>query len=60
MTNAQAYTEALMLAIVAPTDDDSQMAMQLAQRAATAVSEHDQNLCRIGIETCMEYLRQYP
>ena len=59
-TNAQAYTEALMLAIVAPSEEDSQMAMQLAQRAATALSEHDQDLCRKGVETCMEYLRQYP
>ena len=59
MTNAQAYTEALMLAIVAPDEDKSQRALKLAQRAATALSEHDRDLCQKGIETCMEYLREY-
>ena len=60
MTNAQAYLEALMLAIVAPDDDKSQMALELAQRAGATLSEHDRNLCQKGIETCMEYLREYP
>ena len=59
MTNAQAYTEALMLSIVAPDEEKSHMAFELAQRAATALSEHDRNLCQKGIETCMEYLREY-
>ena len=59
MTNAQAYTEALMLAIMAPDEDKSQMALELAQRAATTLSEHERDLCRKGVETCMEYLRRY-
>ena len=60
MTNAQAYTEALMLAIVAPDEEKSLRAIELAQRAATALSEHDRDLCQKGVETCMEYLRRYP
>ena len=60
MTNAQAYLEALMLAIVAPDEDKSRTALELAQRAGAALSEHDRDLCQKGIETCMEYLREYP
>ena len=60
MTNAQAYTEALMLAIVAPDDEKSLMAQGPAEQAGATLSEHDRALCQKGIETCMEYLRQYP
>ena len=60
MTNTQAYLEALMLAIVAPDDEKSLMAQGLAEQAGASLSEHDQDLCRNGVETCMEYLRQYP
>ena len=59
MTNTQAYLEALMLAIVAPDDEKSLMAQGLAEQAGATLSEHDRNLCRKGIETCMEYLREY-
>jgi len=59
MTNAQAYTEALMLAIMAPDEEKSEMAQGLAQRAGASLSEHDRALCQKGIETCMEYLREY-
>ena len=48
-----------MLSIVAPDEEKSHMALELAQRAATALSEHDRDLCQKGIETCMEYLREY-
>ena len=60
MTNAQAYTEALMLAIVAPDEEKSEMAQGLAQRAGASLPEHERDLCQKGIETCMEYLREYP
>ena len=60
MTNAQAYLEALMLAIVAPDEEKSLMAQGLAQRAGASLSEHDRDLCQKGVETCMEYLRRYP
>ena len=60
MTNAQAYTEALMLAIVAPDEEKSLIAQGLAQRAGASLSEHERDLCQKGIETCMEYLREYP
>jgi len=59
MTNERAYLEALMLAIVAPDEEKSLMAQGLAQRAGTYLSEHDRDLCQKGIETCMEYLREY-
>ena len=60
MTNAQAYLEALMLAIVAPDEEKSLIAQGLAQRAGASLSEHERDLCQKGIETCMEYLREYP
>ena len=59
MTNAEAYLEALMLAIVAPDDEKSLMAQGLAEQAGATLSEHDRALCQKGIETCMEYLREY-
>ena len=59
MTEAQAYLEALMLSIVAPDEEKSQHALGLAQRAGALLSEHDQDLCRKGIEVCMEYLREF-
>ena len=59
MNLQQAYTEALMLSIIAPTEEKSAMAMELASQAEAKLSNHDINLCRMGIETCMEYLREY-
>jgi len=59
MNLQQAYTEALMLSIVAPTDEKSAMAQELAAKAEAKLSNHDINLCRMGVETCMEYLREY-
>ena len=60
MTNAEAYLEALMLAIAAPDEEKSLMAQGLAQRVGATLSEHERDLCQKGIETCMEYLRKYP
>jgi len=59
MNLQQAYTEALMLSIVAPTDEQSVMAQKLAAEAESQLPNHDINLCRMGIETCMEYMRTY-
>ena len=59
MNLQQAYTEALMLSIVAPTDEKAAMAQELAAKAEAKLSNHDINLCRMGVETCMEYLRKY-
>ena len=59
MNLQQAYTEALMLSIVAPTDEQSVMAQELAAQAEAKLPNHDINLCRMGIETCMEYMRTY-
>ena len=60
MTNTQTYLEALMLAIIAPNEEKSLRAQGLAQRAGAPLSEHDRDLCQKGIETCIEYLREYP
>ena len=59
MSLQQAYTEALMLSITAPTEEKSAMAMKLASQAEAKLSNHDINLCRMGSETCMEYLKEY-
>ena len=58
MSLQQAYTEALMLSITAPTEEKSAMAMKLASQAEAKLSNHDINLCRMGIETALEYMRQ--
>ena len=59
MNLQQAYTEALMLSIIAPTDEKSVMAQELAAKAEAKLSNHDINLCRMGIETALEYMREY-
>ena len=59
MNLQQAYTEALMLSIVAPTDEKSAMAQELAAKAEAKLSNHDINLCRMGVETALEYIREY-
>ena len=58
MNLQQAYTEALMLSIIAPTEEKSAMAMELASQAEAKLSNHDINLCRMGIETALEYMRE--
>ena len=55
MNLQRAYTEALMLSIMAPTDEKSAMAMELASQAEAKLSNHDINLCRMGIETALEH-----
>ena len=59
MNLQQAYTEALMLSIVAPTDEKAAMAQELAAKAEAKLSNHDINLCRMGVETALEYMREY-
>ena len=55
----QAYIEALMLSIVAPTEEESLLAQELASKAEAKLSNHDINLCRMGVETALEYIREY-
>ena len=59
MNLQQAYIEALMLSIVAPTDEQSVMAQELATKAEAKLPNHDINLCRMGIETALDYMREY-
>ena len=58
--NQRAFTEALMLAIVAPDEDKSKKAVELASRIGASLSETEQELCKMGIETCLEFMGKYP
>ena len=58
--NQRNFTEALMLAIVAPDEDKSKKAVELATRIGATLDEDEQELCKLGIETCLEYMRKYP
>ena len=57
---SKSFTEALMLAIIAPDEDKSKKAVELASRIGASLSETEQELCKMGIETCLEYMRKYP
>jgi rRNA maturation endonuclease Nob1 len=58
--NQRAFTEALMLAIVAPDEEKSKKARDLASLIGTSLSEKDKEYSKMGIEVCLEYLRKYP
>jgi len=57
--NHQHFTEALMLAIVAPDEEKSKKARELASRIGTSLSEKDIEYSKMGIEVCMEYLKEF-
>ena len=57
--NQRAFTEALMLAIVAPDEDKSKKAVELATRIGESLSERDIESSKMGIEIAMEYLKKY-
>ena len=56
---SKAFTEALMLAIVAPDEDKSKKAVELASRIGVTLSETERELCKMGVETALEYMREY-
>ena len=58
--NCRTFTESLMLAIVAPDEENMIKAMKLASQFGERLTQREQELCKMGIETCMEYLRKYP
>lgn len=41
MTDLEALTQALILAVTAPTDNKAAQAIQLAERISTGMSEHE-------------------
>jgi rRNA maturation endonuclease Nob1 len=53
------FTEALMLAIVAPDDEKYEKAMGLASQFAETLSEEDIEYSKMGIEVCMDYLKRF-
>ena len=57
---SKAFTEALMLAILAPDDEKKDKALGLVARISTTLSETEQELCKMGIETCLEFMGKYP
>jgi len=57
--NQRNFTEALMLAIVAPNDEGYEKAMGIASQFAETLSEKDIEYSKMGIEVCMEYLKKY-
>jgi len=57
--NHQHFTEALMLAITAPSEEKSQHAIKLATIFGETLSEKDIEYSKMGIEVCMDYLKKY-
>ena len=57
--NQRNFTEALMLAIVAPDDEKYEKAMGLASQFAETLSEKDIEYSKMGIEVCMDYLKRF-
>ncbi len=58
--NHQHFTEALMLAITAPSEEKSQHAIKLATIFGETLSEKDREISKLGIETALDYMRKYP
>ena len=56
--NQRLFTEALMLSIIAPDDEKYEKALGLVARIAPTLTEDEQELCKMGIEVCMEYLKK--
>ena len=56
---SKSFTEALMLAIVAPDDEKYEKAMGLASQFAETLSEKDIEYSKMGIEVCMDYLKKF-
>ena len=53
----QAYLEALVLAITAPNDALSQECIKMAESIGSQLTEKQRDLCRKGVEVCMEHLK---
>ena len=55
--NEQAYLHALVLAITAPNDALSQKCIKMAESIGSQLTQKQRDLCKKGVEVCMEYLR---
>ena len=56
--NEHAYLNALMLAITASNEKKSLECMKMAASIEPKLTEKQIDLCKKGIEVCMEYLKQ--
>ena len=56
--NEHAYIQALMLAIVAPTKEKSLECVKIASSIEPHLTEKQIDLCKKGIEVCIEFLKQ--
>ena len=52
----QAYLQALVLAITAPNDEKSLECQKIAESIEPHLTEKQIDLCKKGIEVCMELL----
>ena len=53
----EAYLHALVLAITAPNDALSQECVEMAESIGSHLTEKQRDLCKKGVEVCMEYLK---
>lgn len=59
MTNTEALTLALKLAIQAPTEENSQEALEYAKNIAASMSSKDVEHCKMAAQVAVEYEEQY-
>ena len=55
--NEQAYLHALVLAVTAPNDALSLECQHIAESIGSQLTEKQRDLCKKGVEVCMEYLK---
>ena len=53
----EAYLHALVLAITAPNDALSQECKEMAESIGSHLTEKQRDLCKKGVEVCMELLK---
>ncbi len=53
----EAYLHALVLAITAPNDALSQECVEMAESIGSHLTEKQRDLCKKGVEVCMELLK---
>jgi|TARA_Y100000289_G_scaffold28087_1_gene27654 hypothetical protein len=56
--NEHAYLQALILAITAPSEEKSLECQKIAASIEPCLTKKQIDLCKKGIEVCMEYLKQ--
>ena len=57
LNDQEAFTAALTLAIIAPTEKQANSALELAQKLAHNLSAKDRDLCMKGVEVAFDLQR---